>query len=396
MTDDEALAGFRWAGALPEGQFIPSSGLRSPPSPRCAEPGVIRIVIAGLLALVSVRAELVEARPPQLSQARPSTSSGRTEKETPDQVAVRYGLAGEVMVARGGKVLLERGYGTIRPDGGPEHQAGERWRLASITKQVTAALFLRDMARDGRSLDENVGFPIGEVSWRMLLTHHSGLANPDATPKDAARVPSFYTQPLALAMSHCTSAPGKPNAPFSYNNCDYLLLGSALMGPDMLFRPQAKASLWPKGMAMAAPGEIGVPGFVQGKPEPAFQLGNFSAAGGLIGTARAVFDFDRSLMTGQLLPPAALGALWKPEGNGSYQALGQWVFPGKLKGCAAPKRIVQRDGEIWGVQARNYILPDDDLVVIVFTNRSSEDFAIGEVWEGRGFAYDLLSAAVSC
>ena len=141
---------------------------------------------------------------------------------------------------------------------------------------------------------------------------------------------------------------------------------------------------------MARSGEVGVPGFVGGKPEPAFQLASWGAAGGLIGTARAVFDFDRSLMTGKLLPPAALAELWKPEGNGSYQALGQWVFPGKLKGCAAAKRIVQRDGEIYGVQARNFILPDDDLVVIVFTNRSSDDFAIGEVWEGKGFAYDLL------
>lgn len=50
-------------------------------------------------------------------------------------------------------------------------------------------------------------------------------------------------------------------------------------------------------------------------------------------------------------------------------------------------------GEIQGVQARNSILPEDDLVVIVFTNRSADDFAPGEVWQRSGFAYDLLSAA---
>jgi D-alanyl-D-alanine carboxypeptidase len=38
-------------------------------------------------------------------------------------------------------------------------------------------------------------------------------------------------------------------------------------------------------------------------------------------------------------------------------------------------------------------LPDDDLVVIVFTNRSSDDFTMGEVWQQSGFVYDLLSAA---
>ena len=158
---------------------------------------------------------------------------------------------------------------------------------------------------------------------------------------------------------------------------------------------QGNSIAWPAGMAMATPGQRGVPGFVAGKPEPQFELASWGAAGGLIGTARAVFDFDRSLMTGKLLPAEGLKALWTPEGNGSYQALGQWVFPGTLKGCAAPKRIVQRDGEIYGVQARNFILPDDGIVVIVFTNRSSDDFAFGEVWEGKGFVYDLLSS-VAC
>ena len=146
---------------------------------------------------------------------------------------------------------------------------------------------------------------------------------------------------------------------------------------------------------MARAGELGVAGFVAGKPEPYYELASFGAAGGLMGSARAVFNFDRALMTGKLLSPAARAELWKPEGGRSYQALGQWVFPGQLAGCAKPKRIVQRDGEIGGVQTRNYILPDDDLVVIMFTNRSSDDFAIGEIWQAKGFAYDLLSA-VAC
>ena len=306
--------------------------------------------------------------------------------ETPDQIARRYGLAGEVLVAKGGKVLLHQGYGTIAPSSAVKHKAGERWRLASITKQVTAAWIVA--TPEARRLDLPVGkdAALAGLTMRQLLTHHSGLANPDAT-KDAAGVPAFYTR-TAPDVDYCTSSPARPNAPFAYNNCDYVLAYRAAFG--------SAGPVWPKGMAMATRGTIGVPGFVGNKPEPTFELASWGAAGGLIGTARAVFDFDRSLMTGTLLPPAALAELWKPEGNGSYQALGQWVFPGKLKGCAAAKQIVQRDGEIYGVQARNFILPDDDLVVIVFTNRSSDDFTIGEVWEGKGFAYDLLSAAVAC
>ena len=300
-----------------------------------------------------------------------------------DGVATRAGLAGEVLVAKGNMVLLDHAYGTVAPGGGAPHRVGARWRLASITKQVTAATLLRDHFE---ALDKPLPVAAGgqavAASLRELLTHHSGLANPDATPAVDGGFPAFYAKP-SPDLAYCLSKPAVPASAFSYNNCDYIAAAAAFGG----------VKTWPAGMTMARPGARSVAGYVSGKPEPAFQLASFGAAGGLIGTARAVFAFDRALMTGKMLSPAALAALWKPEGGRSYQALGQWVFPGQLKGCAGPKRIVQRDGEIGGVQTRNYILPDDDIVVIVFTNRGADDFAIGEVWQGKGFAYDLLSAA---
>ncbi|CAM3234033.1 Beta-lactamase-related domain-containing protein [Sphingomonas antarctica] len=300
--------------------------------------------------------------------------------ETVDQVAARYGLAGEILVGKGKAVVSDQAFGTVDPAGGKLHKAGARWRLASISKQITAALIVRNYFGE---LDKPMGIALPgfeKLTRRELLTHHSGLPNPDATPTGIGGVPSFYQKPMP-DFAYCMSAPPKSDAPFSYNNCDYLTV------------QQSRGPILPKGITVARLGEVGVPGFVGGKPEPYFELGSWYTAGGFMGTARAVFDFDRSLMTGKLLPPAALAELWRPEGKGSYQALGQWVFPGTLKGCAKPKRIVQRDGEIYGVQARNFIFPDDDLVVIAFTNRSSDDFAFGEVWEGKGFTYDLLSAA---
>jgi len=306
-----------------------------------------------------------------------------------DAVAARAGLAGELLVAKGEAIVLDKAYGPVAPGGHTPHRAGRRWRLASITKQVTATLLLKNALP---TLDAPLGAmrpELGAVTLRQLLTHHSGLANPDDTPPDAAGVPAFYTR-TAPDLAYCTTKPGVSGAPFQYNNCDYLLAGAGLLvgkgDPDRI---------WPDGMAMARAGDMGVPGFVGGKAEPHYELASFGAAGGLIGTARAVFRFDRDLMTGKLLSPAARAELWKPEGGRSYQALGQWVFPGTLKGCTAPKRIVQRDGEIGGVQTRNYILPDDDLVVVLFTNRGSDDFPIGEIWQGKGFAYDLLST-VAC
>jgi D-alanyl-D-alanine carboxypeptidase len=312
--------------------------------------------------------------------------------ETPDDVARRYGLAGEVLVARGDRVVLDHGYGPIAPEGGKPHKRGERWRLASITKQVTAVATMRKVERGELGLDAPIAAYQG-LTARMLLTHHTGLPNPDDTPKSAAGMPGFYSAARA-DLGYCHAGQAKPGAAFSYNNCDYLLLGELLEAGEGSAGGLDNA-LWPGHFATPQSQAKSMPGFVGGKPEPSVNLATFGTAGGLIGTARDVFAFDRALMTGKLLSPASLAVLWQPEGNGSYQALGQWVFPGSLKGCATPQRIVQRDGEIGGVQARNFIFPDDNLVVIVFTNRSSDDFKLGEVWEGKGFMFDLLSA-VAC
>ena len=308
-----------------------------------------------------------------------------------DAVVAKAGLAGVLLVAKGDTVLVEKGYGTVAPQGGQRHDSQQIWRLASISKQVTAALLVNEHLT---SLDIPLAGPphmniFGGLSLRQMLTHHTGLPNPDDTKAGNGGVPSFYLSPQP-DFDFCLTKRPVPGSAFKYNNCDYILASFMLPGAFDDNGPS-----FAEGMRMARAGEMGVPGFVKNAPEPHFELANFGAAGGLVGTARAVFDFDRSLMTGKLLAPKALAELWKPEGKGSYQALGQWVFPGMLKGCAGPKRIVQRDGEIMGVQTRNFILPDDDLVVIVFTNRSSNDFQFGNIWQGSGFAYELLSA-VAC
>ena len=72
------------------------------------------------------------------------------------------------------------------------------------------------------------------------------------------------------------------------------------------------------------------------------------------------------------------------------------IFAKKQGGLAVgiddePREV--RRGAIGGVQGRNYIFPDRDITVIVFTNRSEAEFPFGELWQFDCFAYDLLSAA---
>lgn len=305
--------------------------------------------------------------------------------QSTSSVIKKYQFDGEILIAQGDHILLHQAYGTLAPGRTARHVRGESWRLASITKQITATEAMQAVERGVLKLDESLAASLGPslagITLKMLLQHHSGLANPDDTPAAIGQMPNFY-RATAPDLAYCTSKLGTAQAPFAYNNCDYLLIGK-------LLDPLRDGSKLRSSFRSRNP----VPGFVRGRAEPSFNLATFGAAGDLVGTAADLFRYDRALMTGKLLSKEDRALLWQPEGNGSYQALGQWVFPGKLQGCATAKRIVQRDGEIQGVQTRNFILPDDDLLIIVFTNRSSDDFTIGEVWQQSGFAYELLSAA---
>ena len=114
------------------------------------------------------------AAPSWLAPVAPTPSITPTPPngpETPDAVARRYALSGELLIARGGRVVLDGGYGTIRPDGGAPHRAGERWRLASITKQVVTTLLLRDHAD---ALDQPIAVGATAPTLRQLPTHRSG------------------------------------------------------------------------------------------------------------------------------------------------------------------------------------------------------------------------------
>ena len=55
-------------------------------------------------------------------------------------------------------------------------------------------------------------------------------------------------------------------------------------------------------------------------------------------------------------------------------------------------RIIERRGAIGGVQVRNFIMPELGIAMALFGDQAEFDF--GEVWQGKGFSYDMLSLAV--
>ena len=147
---------------------------------------------------------------------------------------------GEVLVARDGQVVTEAGFGLRDRERKVPHAPGTVWRWASITKQLTAVLVLQEVERGHLDLDATLaqvlpaftGPTRARVTVRMLLQHTSGLPNPDDSPPSRdGGLPGFYERPVANPALGFCAGPVKavePGASFSYDNCDFVVLGAVL------------------------------------------------------------------------------------------------------------------------------------------------------------------------
>ncbi|HEY0270816.1 MAG TPA: serine hydrolase domain-containing protein [Sphingomonas sp.] len=299
---------------------------------------------------------------------------------------------------------------------GVPNRATAVWRWASVSKQIAAVIVMQEIAAGHLALDASIKtywpeWPqvfSDEITIRDLLQHTSGLADPSDDKPLADGMPAFYRPAEgkgtmgAEATGFCAEHPrAEPHTGFHYDNCDFIVLGALLeritgQSYAALLRNRVAGPLG-LDIGLFAPGEpaAGHVGGLDalGRPEILGDLGTYGAAGSLYGSPLALYAFDRALITHRLLDPASTALMWKGDARLGAAALGQWQFMAALKGCAAPVSVVERRGQIGGVQIRNYILPESGRALVLFTRLGS--FAYGELWQGRGFAWEALSA-VEC
>lgn len=140
-----------------------------------------------------------------------------------------------VLVLRDGEPLLRRSYGLADLETGTRATPQTNYRLASVTKQFTAAAILL-LAEDGKlSLDDPVrkwlpSLPASAdpITLRHLLTHASGLIDyedlmaPDATEQGA------FEQVRDIDVLHLLEAEDRlyfaPGTSYRYSNGAYALL----------------------------------------------------------------------------------------------------------------------------------------------------------------------------
>jgi CubicO group peptidase (beta-lactamase class C family) len=158
----------------------------------------------------------------------------RMEQIVKDDVASQH-FMGTVLVARNGKPILDKGYGSADLEWNIPNAPDTRFRLGSITKQFTAACILLLEERGQLKIEEPISkyMPDAPAGWKNitffhLLTHTSGI--PSFTSfADYNELQTWPVTPEQLvARFRDKPLEFQPGEKWKYSNSGYALLGYLL------------------------------------------------------------------------------------------------------------------------------------------------------------------------
>jgi len=289
-------------------------------------------------------------------------------------------FSGAVLVARDGRVLLEKAYGLADRESGLPNTPQTRYHIASLTKQFTAMAILQLQERGKLQVTDRITnyLPNCPATWRditidELLTHTSGLADyfsldgidallvQPVTP--AQVVDLFRDRPLLFA----------PGSSCTYSNSGYVLLGEIIerVSGESYASVIQRNILAPLGMestsygALCPPGACAVGYETAWRRAPNVDLSLAYAAGGLCSTVEDLYRWDQALYTTRLCSQQSLDAMFSPRvrvaENVAY-AYG-WV----VRNVSGRRRIAH-SGLLYGFSAIIARFPDQRVTIIMLSN----------------------------
>jgi CubicO group peptidase (beta-lactamase class C family) len=140
-----------------------------------------------------------------------------------------YGYSGSVLVAKGGRVLLHKGYGLADRASGQPYTAETLFDIASISKQFTAAAILKLEMTGRLKVTDPLGrfFPEAPadkaaITLHQLLTHTSGLRDTFGDEYEPV------TRQELLRRVFASRLLGPPGRRYRYSNGGYSVLAAVV------------------------------------------------------------------------------------------------------------------------------------------------------------------------
>lgn len=323
---------------------------------------------------------------PRRAGGLPATAVARIDSTVAALMTAQRIPGLSVAVAVDNEVRWERGYGFADLENCVAATPATVYRLASVSKPITAAAVLQ-LAEQGRlDLDAPIqryvpSFPVKPypVTARQLLSHLSGIRHYQGDEELSIREYPSLTAALAIFAPDSLLHP--PGARFTYSTYGYTLLGAALEGaagvPFLTYlqqhvfapahvttmRDDAVGALIPhraRGYTRDSSGAIYNAAFLNSS----YKL----PGGGLVSTAGDLARFAVALQGGRLVRPATFARMATPvrTTDGREQPYGQGLILGEIPGILPG--AVWHGGVQQGVTTMVYWLPRERIAVTVLAN----------------------------
>ena len=298
-----------------------------------------------------------------------------------------------IAVLRGDDTIAIKGYGVAQVENRVAVTDHTVFRIASVTKQFTAAAVMRLVENGDLRLDATVGDVLPEyrgpgrsVMIHQLLNHTSGVPNDtrigspfwdsmerDLTPEKTLEI--FAQHPLEF----------DPGSRWAYSNSGYYLLGLVIerLTGESFAGHLDQTVLEPLGLTRTGSCSHGARGsdyaygyelegghLVSAQPIGANDVG---AAGGLCSTPRELVQWARALEDGQVVRRSSYDAMTSQAvPGGTLDTYGFGLELGWLEGHA----VVSHLGAIDGYSASLAHYPDDSLTIAVLANGPTSSSAL--------------------
>jgi CubicO group peptidase (beta-lactamase class C family) len=286
---------------------------------------------------------------------------------------------GSVLVARDGKVILSKGYGSANLEWDVPNSPTAKFRLGSITKQFTAACILLLEERGKLKVEDPVKkyMPDPPAAWDQvtifhLLTHTSGIPSFTGFP-DYSSTEAFATTPEKLvARFRDKPLEFQPGEKWNYSNSGYVLLGYLIEKiSQQSYRQFVQENIFnPLGMKDSgydSNSEIilhRASGYAPGPKGPTnagyIDMSIPLSAGALYSTTEDLLRWEQGLMGGKVLSAGSLQKMTTPFKNDYAFALAVHAANGH--------KVIEHGGGIEGFNTMLAYYPEDKLTVVVLAN----------------------------
>ena len=337
--------------------------------------------LPGVAPIQSANAFLVPALR-QSTNASTETLNAKLAAQIDEYMAAVAALgrfSGSILVAKQGKVVISKGYGSANLEHQIPNGPQTKFRIASLTKQFTAMEVLILQEKGLLNVEDGVCKYLGDCPepWQKITLHHlltmtSGIPNFQNFPDNERfeRLPTTVEATIDRFKGKPLEFP--PGERLSYSSSGYVLLGHVIERiTGERFEDVLKKHIFvPLGMRNSGydhPQTVLVDrasGYARQGTRFAnavhFEMDTPHAAGALYSTVEDLYMWDQALYTTKLVSKASLASMFTPFKD-SY-AYG-WAVT-EQQG----RKVVMHSGAISGFRSLIMRFPEEHVCIILLNN----------------------------